>query len=620
MSLLPEYWCKKITISLILVCFSLLNMGLASISGLVQDSQTETSPATLTTSPTFTSIGTEQSTGMGDVLTMTSTPVAETVLEIINTPFVETISEDISETPVFPEASLDPETPLSENILSQPIPSVTLYGEYSVDEVIVKFRQKTSELNISQCMDAANATISSQLDELGSLLLKVPEGKVPEAISVFLSCPDIQYAEPNYLLSSTDTFPDDPNWANQYGLNNIHAPQGWDVLTGSTAVTIAVIDTGVDFGHLDLAYKIVPGYDFVNNDSNPQDDNGHGTHVAGIAAASSNNGTGISGVSWGARIMPVKVLNAGGGGSYANVAQGIIWATDNGAQIINLSLGGGAFSATLQNAVDYAYGQGVTIIASSGNSGSNFVLYPARFPHVIAVGATDSSDTRAWLSNYGPELDLVAPGISIYSTTIGGYGYKSGTSMSAPFVAGLAAIIRGVAGYGSPDMIEWVMESNALDLGLAGKDDLYGYGLIQMDAALLFVLPPTPAPTPTPTPPVSPRTNQPDYGSGYFPLTNTPSPPPSPLPSATPTQTLSADAIEIYSSPVFTPVMGPQPESERAEEEFEVEAQVQAKSSMGEFIMPCTGISLILAGILLFWLTSRKERRRSTRIKRSRHW
>ena len=126
------------------------------------------------------------------------------------------------------------------------------------------------------------------------------------------------------MASIADTIPSDPNWSLQYGLVNIRAPQGWDYSTGSAAVTIAIIDSGVDLSHADLAAKIVPGYDFVNGDSIPQDDNGHGTHVAGIAAASGNNGIGVAGVSWGARIMPVKVLNAGGNGSFADVAAGII--------------------------------------------------------------------------------------------------------------------------------------------------------------------------------------------------------------------------------------------------------------------------------------------------------
>ena len=146
--------------------------------------------------------------------------------------------------------------------------------------------------------------------------------------------------EPDYPVQALDTFPNDPSFASQYALTAIHAPQGWDISTGSSSVTIAILDSGVDLNHLDLAGKILQGYDFVNNDNVPFDDYGHGTHVAGIAAALGNNGLGIAGVSWGARILPVKILDASGNGSYSNVATGIIWATDQGAQIINMSLGG----------------------------------------------------------------------------------------------------------------------------------------------------------------------------------------------------------------------------------------------------------------------------------------
>ena len=278
--------------------------------------------------------------------------------------------------------------------------------------------------------------------------------------------------------------------------------------TGSAAVTIAIVDSGVDLGHPDLAGKLVPGTDIVNNDNDPQDDNGHGTHVAGIAAAMTNNLVGVAGVSWGARIMPVKVLDALGGGSTSNVAAGIVWAADHNADVINLSLGCGILSCpdppvTLGNAIEYAYGKGITLVAAAGNLGTSFVYYPARFPHVIAVAATDQLDTHWTLSNFGPEVDVSAPGVQIYSTYRGNiYRYLDGTSMSSAFVSGLAAILRGLPTYVSPDQVADIIDSTALDLGTPGKDDLYGFGLIQMDAAIMaFQATPTPTPTPTATRP-----------------------------------------------------------------------------------------------------------------------
>ena len=356
---------------------------------------------------------------------------------------------------------------------------------FAPDEVLVRFDPATPIYALEQCLKSANAIRERRIAELNVSQLKVPTGRTAEAIASLKACPGVLYAEPNDDVSAADTLPADPGWSNQYGLAAIHAPQGWDLSSGSSTVTIAIVDSGVDLTHVDLADKIVPGYDFVNNDSIPQDDYGHGTHVAGIAAAITDNNVGIAGVSWGARIMPVKVLNASGNGSFANVAAGIVWAADNGARVINLSLGGNTPSSTLQDAVNYAYARGVIIVAAAGNSAGNSAFYPASYPHVIAVAATDSSNHHASFSNSGPDIAVAAPGVSIYSTMIGNtYGYLSGTSMAAPFVAGLAAILRGLPGDNSPDQIAQRLETSALDLGTPGRDDYYGYGLIQMDAAI----------------------------------------------------------------------------------------------------------------------------------------
>ncbi|MBV5323623.1 peptidase S8, partial [bacterium] len=411
-----------------------------------------------------------------------------------------------------------------------------------------------------------------------------PFGKVAESIAAISACPQVRYVEPNYMASIADTIPSDPNWGLQYGLINIRAPQGWDYATGSPAVTIAIIDSGVDLNHADLSAKIVPGYDFVNGDSIPQDDNGHGTHVAGIAAASGNNGIGIAGVSWGARIMPIKVLNASGNGDFATVAAGIIWATNHGAQVINLSLGGASASTVLQDAVNYAYGNGVLLAAAAGNTGSNFVLYPARYPNVIAVGAVDNANNLTAFSNYGPELDMVAPGASIYSTTIGGYEYNSGTSMAVPYISGRAAILRGINN--SPDSITSEMESTALDLGPAGFDVSYGFGLIQLDKALKLALPPAPT----------------IFGGGgnlfFVPgaptfivnITNTRTPAASPtVTSPTATSTLSLPTIKpTTSAPTY-------------------QKRQMRVQSLPSWQLPCAGLAFLLAGLLLFWAVRRRR-------------
>ncbi|MGZ6347422.1 MAG: S8 family peptidase, partial [Anaerolineales bacterium] len=383
---------------------------------------------------------------------------------------------DPAVTPTFFHA-FTAKRPISGTMTPVPGAGTTLPGEYSQDVVLVKINPALTGSNLQKCLDSSNATISLQIKEINVLQLAVPSGEVTDAVAGLSNCPGVSYAEPDYIATMADTIPNDTFWANQYGLVAIHAPQGWDKNTGSTSVMIAIVDSGVDLTHADLAGKIVPGYDFVNLDNIPQDDNGHGTHVAGIAAAITNNGIGVAGVSWGARIMPVKVLDASGAGSISNVALGIIWAAENGAEVINISLGCGLVSCptspqVLEDAVNFAYGKGATLVAAAGNGGTNFVFYPARFPHVIAVAATGHLNEHWAQSNFGPEVDVSAPGAGIYSTFRGNiYRYLDGTSMSTAFVSGLAAILRGLPTYASPDQIAGNIGATALDLGDPGRDD-----------------------------------------------------------------------------------------------------------------------------------------------------
>lgn len=294
--------------------------------------------------------------------------------------------------------------------------------------------------------------------------------------------------------------PNDPRYASyQWNLPQIRAPYAWAISTGSADVIIAVVDTGVDLDHPDLAAKVVTGYDFVNADNDPNDDEGHGTHVAGIAAARTNNSQGVAGVSWGAKIMPVKVLDSEGSGSYSRVADGITWAADRGARIINLSLGGKSSSSTLQNAVDYAYNRGALVVASAGNhyQEGNPVIYPAAYPHVLAVAATGDQDEHARYSETGYYVDVAAPGGNpssswdtnpdhwIMSTYLyGGYAQVSGTSQAAPHVSGLAALVWSVTPSLSNDQVERIIEETAVDLGDAGRDDVFGHGRIDAYRAL----------------------------------------------------------------------------------------------------------------------------------------
>lgn len=512
-----------------------------------------------------------------------------------------------SETPIFSPAPEDQtptllNSPLPTNTIT-PIPLVypALRGSFESDEVLVKLRSSTSIEKLNNCLGGLGFQIEMEIDELNVLVLQIQDGQVARSLALLNSCAGVKYAEPNYLASIADTIPNDPGFGSQYGLISIRAPQGWDLSTGSSAVIIAIIDSGVDLSHPDLASKITAGYDFVNNDTIPQDDFGHGTHVAGIAAATGNNGTGVTGVSWGARIMPIKVLNAAGNGTFANVAAGIIWAVDNGAQVINLSLGGNTSSLVLQDAVNYAYSNGVVLVAASGNTGSGVILYPAAYPHVIAVGAVDNTNNHAGFSNFGPEMDLMAPGVSIYSTIPGGYGLNSGTSMAAPYVSGLAAILRGYPGGFSPDAIEFEMESTALDLGIAGRDNLYGYGLIQLDYAIQLVyFPPTSTLSPTSTSVADVLGNQlpPVFNNGpALAWTSTP--------TLTQTPSLSLTSTGISPSTLTYTTMT------QVEDGSEVYALDTPKATPGSvfsyYYTPCLGILFILLGLWLFYITGRKR-------------
>jgi len=265
-----------------------------------------------------------------------------------------------------------------------------------------------------------------------------------------------------------------------WGVSRIGADKIWDTATG-IGVTVAVIDTGIEMTHPDLQGKVTKGYDFVNDKESPEDDNGHGTHVAGIVMAARNN-TGVVGVSHGTSVMPVKVLNSAGSGYISDVAKGIYWATDNGAQIINLSLGAPVDTDVLRRAVNYASSKGVLLVAAAGNEYGAPCQYPAAYGNVICVVATDSSNRLASFSNVGGEL--AAPGVSNYSTFLGGtYRYLSGTSMAAPHVAGSLALLRGICTDCTSSELIGTLRDTAVDLGAEGTDIIFGYGLVDLRAA-----------------------------------------------------------------------------------------------------------------------------------------
>lgn len=296
-----------------------------------------------------------------------------------------------------------------------------------------------------------------------------------------------EYIEPNYIYQAL-FIPNDPDYAKQWNLRSINVEQAWDETKGN-GVTVAVIDTGVSRVPDLKDTKFVKGYDFVNDQIPADDDSGHGTHVAGTIAQSTNNNYGVAGIAYEASIMPLKVLSAGGGGTVADIAEAIRFAADNGADVINMSLGGRGESNIMEEAINYAYSKGVVVIAAAGNENSNSVSYPARYAHVIGVAALDAAGEKAPYSNFGAGVDISAPGGSetgmILQDTIDPetgasaiMGFQ-GTSMAAPHVAGVAALVK-AAGITEPEEVLRVLKQS---VRVVQDDPLNQFGAGHLDAA-----------------------------------------------------------------------------------------------------------------------------------------
>jgi subtilisin family serine protease len=274
----------------------------------------------------------------------------------------------------------------------------------------------------------------------GGLTVDVPAGQADAAAGALRVDPAVTYVEPDHIGHATAA-PDDPAYPSQWGVPRARVDAAWTTTHGSAGVVVAVVDTGVT-AIPELAGRLLPGHDFVNGDADADDDNGHGTMTAGVIAAAGGNGVGTAGICWACRILPVKVLDASGSGSYSAIAEGIRYAADSGAEIINLSLGGADDGQVLRDAVAYAVGKGALVLAAAGNDGSTAPHYPAAIPAAVAVGASTATDTRYPWSDYGASwVDLAAPGCNPAPARNGGVGQFCGTSSATPFAAGVAALL-----------------------------------------------------------------------------------------------------------------------------------------------------------------------------------
>ncbi len=390
--------------------------------------------------------------------------------------------------------------------------------KYAEDQILVKFKSSVQSQSIEATLAVYNSKLLKKLPAGNICQVKIPKGTtVKEMVYTMNQNADVEYAGPNFIAHITVT-PNDSFFDYQYALYNsgedigvpgspqgkyradIKATAAWEETKGVEEVIIAIIDTGVDLKHPDLVNKIISnGRDFVNDDFNATDDNSHGTFVAGIAAAETNNKKGVAGVAWNCKILPIKCIDVDGVGYYSWIIEGIYWAVDNNAAVINLSIGGPETDPGLEEALKYAFDNDVVVVAAAGNEAEP-VLYPAAYAeYCIAVAASDYDDNQVSWSNYGPEIDVAAPGeriVGCVPTWYFGpgsmpYAFGSGTSYSCPHVAGFAALIKSSKDWLTASEIMNIICYSADDINSTeypGKDDYIGYGRINMEKALVPII------------------------------------------------------------------------------------------------------------------------------------
>ncbi|MDI6697968.1 MAG: S8 family peptidase [Candidatus Saccharicenans sp.] len=414
------------------------------------------------------------------------------------------------------KSRLNPAPPVKIKAISQP---ERLPGgpKYSAEKILVRFKPELSAQSTENILRAYQPLHFKLIPKINVYVMTVGEGTtVEETLAALKVNPDVLYAEPDYKLRLA-VQPNDQLFRYQYALYNpggtlqipgsptgknradIKATGAWDFAKGDPNLLIAVLDSGIDYTHPDLAGQVIStGKDFVNDDDDAMDDHWHGTHVAGIIAAATNNTEGIAGVAWNCRLLPGKIITAEGEGDYSDLIEALIWAADyTSAQarvgVINMSVGGEEPSSSLEAALEYAFNKGIVLVAACGNDGLAGVLYPAAYDQFcLAVAASDYNDEIADFSNSGPEVDVAAPGVWVLSTipvalTEPGYlpyAFATGTSMATPHVAGFAALIKASKPWLRPGDIMKLIKYTPDDIETAGRDDFAGYGRINTERAL----------------------------------------------------------------------------------------------------------------------------------------
>lgn len=349
--------------------------------------------------------------------------------------------------------------------------------------VLVGFRDNVLPDHARNVIAAVGARDNGEISGLRVHVIDLPEEADEKGFAEALANrPEIEFAEVDRLLQPEEVVPNDPWYVDQWHLKKIGAPAAWSTTTGSSTVVIAILDTGVDSAHPDLAAKMVPGWNIYNNNSDTRDVGGHGTAVAGTAAASSNNADGVASVAWQSSIMPIRVTDSSGYAAFSALASGLQWAADHGARVANLSFNA-SDSATVRSAAQYFQNKGGVVAVASGNQAT--FNSAADNPYVLTVGATDPNDLLASFSNTGNNVDLTAPGTNIRTTANGGtYVSTAGTSLSAPIVAGVAALVLSANPGLTPTEVQNILKQSADDLGGSGWDTSFGWGRVNAARAV----------------------------------------------------------------------------------------------------------------------------------------
>jgi len=357
---------------------------------------------------------------------------------------------------------------------------------FAEDQLLVRTLPGVEASDVAGAFAHAGVVPIERFAEIDATLVQVAPGELAQKAVALAGDPVIEAVQKNYLFDAQRT-PDDPRFADQAPLQIIGLPEAWEITTGDDGLIIAVLDSGVAAGHVELADRLLPGRNTFDRTTTSSDVLGHGTMVAGVLGAASNNGKGVAGVNWAGRILPIRVTNAIGQASSSAIASGIIWATNRGARVINISFAPLQADGAILRAARYAYANGALVFISAGNDGRYSSSRGSR--EAVFVGATDTDNVLASFSTTGPFVDLCAPGVGVWSTAFDGdYRAASGTSFASPIAAGVGALVWAARLELRPATVERILRTTAVDLGDPGRDDAYGAGRIDAAAALSAAL------------------------------------------------------------------------------------------------------------------------------------